>query len=46
MKYKVQLFIGGSTIWFRTYATSNQEAEFNALRVYPNARIIFTTAEF
>ena len=29
MKYKVQLFIGGSTIWFKTYATSNQEAEEN-----------------
>ena len=46
MKYKVQLFIGGSTIWFKTYATSNQEAEENARRVYPNATIIFTTATF
>ena len=46
MKYKVQLFIGGSTIWFKTYATSNQEAEQNARRVYPNATIIHTTAVF
>ena len=46
MKYKVQLFIGGSTIWFKTYATSNQEAEENVRRVYPNATIIFTTATF
>jgi len=46
MKYKVQLFVGGSCFWYETYATSNQEAEVNALRVYPNARIIFTTAKF
>ena len=46
MKYKVQLFVGGSTFWFTTYATSNQQAEQNAKRVYPNATIIFTTATF
>ena len=46
MKYKVQLFIGGSTFWFKTYATSTQEAEANARRVYPNATIIHTTATF
>ena len=46
MKYKVELFVGGSTFWFKCYATSNQEAEANAKRVYPNATIIFTTAEF
>ena len=46
MKYKVQLFVGGSTFWFKTYATSNQEAEANARRVYPNATIIHTTATF
>ena len=44
MKYKVQLFVGGSTFWYETYATSNQMAEQNAKRVYPDARIIFTTA--
>ena len=46
MKYKVQLFIGGSTFYFITYAISNQMAEQNANRVYPNATIIFTTAIF
>ena len=46
MKYKVQLFIGGSTFWFTTFATSNQMAERNAKRVYPDATIIYTTATF
>ena len=46
MKYKVQLFVGGSTFWFITYAISNQQAEQNARRVYPNATIIHTTATF
>ena len=46
MKYKVQLFVGGSTFWFHCYATSNQEAEQVALQQHPNATIIFTTATF
>ena len=46
MKYKVQLFLGGSTFWFHCYATSNQQAEETARNVYPDATIIFTTMVF
>ena len=46
MKYKVKLFVGGTVFPYFCYATSNQEAEQYALRVYPNATIIHTTAAF
>ena len=46
MKYTVQLFVGGSTFLFTTFANSNQQAEQNARRVYPNATIIHTTVVF
>tara|TARA_Y100000589_G_scaffold220335_1_gene207959 strand:- start:327 stop:467 length:141 start_codon:yes stop_codon:yes gene_type:complete len=46
MRYKIQLFIGGSIVWLTTFATSNQQAEKNARRVYPNATIIHTTVIF
>ena len=46
MKYKVKLFIGGTLFPYFCYATSTQEAERNARRVYPNATIILTTAVF
>ena len=46
MKYKVELFVGGTVFPYFCYATSNQEAEQNAKRVYPNAKIILTTVVF
>ena len=46
MKYKVDLFVGGSVFPFYCFATSNQDAERVALSQHPNARIISTTAVF
>ena len=46
MRYEVELFVGGTVFPYFCYATSNQEAEQNARRVYPNATIIHTTAVF
>ena len=46
MRYKVKLFVGGTVFPYFCHATSNQEAEQNARRVYPNATIIHTTAVF
>lgn len=46
MKYKVQLYIGGSIFDFICIATSNQDAERVAVSQHPNARIISTTLIF
>ena len=46
MKYKVQLYIGGSIFDFIFIATSNQDAEGVAKSQHPNARIISTTLIF
>ncbi len=46
MKYKVELFVGGTVFPFYCYATSNQDAIKVARSQHPNARIISTTAVF
>ena len=46
MKYKVELFVGGSKFNFYCFATSNFDAERVARRQHPNATIIHTTAVF
>tara|TARA_B100000963_G_C22179230_1_gene473721 strand:+ start:356 stop:499 length:144 start_codon:yes stop_codon:yes gene_type:complete len=46
MKYKVQLYVSGSTFDFICRAASPSDAEKVAKAQYPNATIIFTTATF
>ena len=46
MKYKVELFVGGSCFNFYCYATSTFDANRVAKAQHPNARIIHTTAVF
>lgn len=46
MKYKVQLYVGGTTWWFECYANSLNEAKQVAKAQHPNAKIINATVTF